>query len=163
MQQTRRLEFIVGSFVLVGVIAVLFILFQVANVTSIGPSDSYQLKARFDNIGSLKVRSPVKVGGVVIGRVSDISLDTERYIPVVTLSIERKYGEYPETSSAQILTSGLIGEQYISLIPGFVMDDIAMLDEGDYIQDTKSAIVLEDLIGQVLYSIKGSDSNSSKE
>ncbi|PWI33506.1 outer membrane lipid asymmetry maintenance protein MlaD [Vibrio albus] len=156
MQQTRKLELMVGGFVLAGVIAVLVMIFKVANVTGLGSNDSYQLKAYFDNIGSLKVRSPVKIGGVVVGRVSQISLDSENYVPVVTLDISEEYGHFPETSSAEILTSGLIGEQYVSLIPGFVMDDIEMLGDGDFIEDTKSALVLEDLIGQVLYSINGS-------
>lgn len=162
MKKNRSIELWVGCFVLAGILAILVVMFKVANVTSIGPTDSYILKADFDNIGNLKVRSPVKVGGVVIGQVSDISLDTKKYIPVVTMTIGRKFGQYPETSSAQILTSGLIGEQYVSLVPGFVMDDIAMLDNGDFIEDTKSALVLEDLIGQVLYSVKGSDSKDEK-
>lgn len=159
MRTNRRLEFMVGSFVLLGVIAILVMIFKVANVTSFGGGDYYTLKARFDNIGSLKVRSPVKVGGVVVGQVTDIRLDTQDYIPVVSMKIGRQFGEYPETSSAQIKTSGLIGEQYVSLAPGFMMDDIAILDNGDYIEDTKSALVLEDLIGQFLYSNKDSSSN----
>ncbi|MFH0257452.1 outer membrane lipid asymmetry maintenance protein MlaD [Vibrio rumoiensis] len=158
MQTNRRLELMVGSFVLLGVIAILVMMFKVANVTSIGPSDSYTLKAYFDNIGNLKVRSPVKVGGVVVGQVTDISLDTKNYVPVVSMSIGRKFGEYPDTSSAQVLTSGLIGEQYISLVPGFVMDGVSTtLKDGDFIEDTKSALVLEDLIGQFLYSSKESN------
>ncbi len=98
----------------------------------------------------------MKVGGVVIGRVSDISLDKESYLPVVTLSISSDY-HFPDTSSAQVLTSGLIGEQYIGLVPGFIFDDEGYLADGDRIEDTKSALVLEDMIGQVLYSIGGSD------
>lgn len=170
MQTNRRLELMVGSFVLAGVIAILVMMFKVANVTSFGSTESYTLKAHFDNIGSLKVRSPVKVGGVVVGEVTNITLDTENYIPVVTMEIGKKFGEYPDTSSAQILTAGLIGEQYISLVPGFVMEGVSeTLTDGDFIQDTKSAIVLEDLIGQFLYgnkdddSSKDSDSASSEE
>lgn len=162
MQQTRKTELWVGSFVLAGICAILVMIFQVADVKSIGSSDTYTLKAEFDNIGSLKVRSPVKVGGVVIGRVSSISLNPDNLLPVVTLSINSKYNQFPETSSVQILTSGLIGEQYIGLVPGFVFDDEVMLVDGDTIEDTKSALVLEDLIGQVLYSVGGSD-DSSKE
>lgn len=157
MQQTRKLELWVGTFVMAGVIAILVMIFKVANVTGIGSGDTYRLQAYFDNIGSLKVRSPVKIGGVVVGRVSEISLDKENYIPIVTLSIEQRYGYFPETSSATILTSGLIGEQYVGLVPGFIDDDIDMLADGDLIEDTKSALVLEDLIGQVLYSVNGSD------
>ncbi|GAJ72787.1 LOW QUALITY PROTEIN: uncharacterized ABC transporter, periplasmic component YrbD [Vibrio sp. JCM 18904] len=161
MQQTRKTELWVGSFVLAGICAILVMIFQVADVKSIGSGDTYTLKAEFDNIGSLKVRSPVKVGGVVIGRVSSISLNPDNLLPVVTLSINSKYNQFPETSSVQILTSG-IGEQYIGLVPGFVFDDEVMLVDGDTIEDTKSALVLEDLIGQVLYSVGGSD-DSSKE
>ncbi|PJC85904.1 outer membrane lipid asymmetry maintenance protein MlaD [Vibrio sp. HA2012] len=160
MQQTRKLELMVGGFVLAGVIAILVMMFKVANVTGLGSNDTYQLKAYFDNIGSLKVRSPVKIGGVVIGRVSEITLDTENYVPVVTFDVEQKFGYFPETSSAHILTSGLIGEQYVSLVPGFVDEDIDMLGNGDVIEDTKSALVLEDLIGQVLYSIGDSGEES---
>ncbi|GEA52511.1 outer membrane lipid asymmetry maintenance protein MlaD [Vibrio inusitatus NBRC 102082] len=153
MSQSRKFEFWVGSFMILGIIAVLFMVFKVADVKSLGSQDSYKLKAYFDNIGSLKVRSPVKVGGVVVGRVSDISLDTEYYTPIVTLSIGEHYGHFPDTSSAHILTSGLIGEQYISLIPGFIDEDVELLKDGDLIEDTKSALVLEDLIGQFLYSV----------
>ncbi len=99
---------------------------------------------------------------MVIGRVSNITLNPDNLLPVVSLSINSQYNQFPETSSVQILTSGLIGEQYIGLVPGFVFDDEAMLVDGDTIEDTKSALVLEDLIGQVLYSVGGSD-GSSKE
>ncbi|EJC6735083.1 outer membrane lipid asymmetry maintenance protein MlaD [Vibrio vulnificus] len=157
MQQTRKTELWVGSFVLAGVCAILVMIFQVADVKGLGSGNTYTLKAQFDNIGSLKVRSPVKVGGVVIGRVSDISLNPETLVPVVSLSINSLYNQFPETSSVQILTSGLIGEQYIGLVPGFVFEDEQMLKDGDFIEDTKSALVLEDLIGQVLYSVGNKD------
>ncbi|EKO3417634.1 outer membrane lipid asymmetry maintenance protein MlaD [Vibrio fluvialis] len=162
MQQTRKLEFWVGSFVLAGICAILVMIFQVADVKGLGSNDTYSVNAEFDNIGSLKVRSPVKVGGVVVGRVESISLDKERLIPSVTLAIDSRYNQFPENSSVQILTSGLIGEQYISLIPGFVFEDEGMLKDGDRIEDTKSALVLEDLIGQVLYSVGGSDKDNKK-
>ncbi len=162
MQQTRKTELWVGSFVLAGICAILVMIFQVADVKSMGSGNTYTLKAKFDNIGSLKVRSPVKVGGVVIGRVSKITLNPESLLPEVSLAINSEYNQFPETSSVQILTSGLIGEQYIGFVPGFVFDDEVMLTDGDTIEDTKSALVLEDLIGQVLYSVGGSD-NSSKE
>jgi len=163
MQQTRKLELWVGTFVIAGICAILIMIFQVADVKGLGSNHTHNLKATFDNIGSLKVRSPVKVGGVVVGRVKSIELDTESYLPVVELSIDAKYSQFPDTSSAQILTSGLIGEQYISLVPGFIFDDEEMLVDGDSIEDTKSALVLEDLIGQVLYSVGGSDNNEAKE
>lgn len=157
MQQTRKIELWVGSFVLAGICAILVMIFQVADVKGLGSNDTYTLNAEFDNIGSLKVRSPVKVGGVVVGRVSAINLNSESLLPVVTMAISSTYNQFPETSSVKILTSGLIGEQYIGLTPGFVFDDEQMLVEGDYIEDTKSALVLEDLIGQVLYSVGGSE------
>ncbi|ANN27696.1 TPA: outer membrane lipid asymmetry maintenance protein MlaD [Vibrio vulnificus] len=157
MQQTRKTELWVGSFVLAGICAILVMIFQVADVKGLGSGNTYTLKAQFDNIGSLKVRSPVKVGGVVIGRVSDISLNPETLVPVVSLSINSLYNQFPETSSVRILTSGLIGEQYIGLVPGFVFEDEQMLKDGDFIEDTKSALVLEDLIGQVLYSVGNKD------
>lgn len=153
MQQNRQLELWVGTFVLAGIVALLVLIFQVADVKNLGGSETYNLKARFDNIGGLKVRSPVKVGGVTIGTVSDITLDTTTYVPVVTLAIDKKFGYFPETSSAAILTSGLLGEQYLGMTPGFVDVGIVMLEDGDIIEDTKSALVLEEMIGQVLYSI----------
>jgi len=160
MQQTRKLELLVGGFVLASVIAVMVMIFEVADVKNFGGGDTYTLNAQFDNIGSLKPRSPVKIGGVVIGRVSGITLDTEQYVPVVSMDIDKKFGYFPETSSAQILTSGLIGEQYIGLVPGFIDEDIDMLADGDFVEDTKSALVLEDLIGQVLYRVGGDATTS---
>ncbi|ENM5741919.1 outer membrane lipid asymmetry maintenance protein MlaD [Vibrio metoecus] len=163
MQQTRKIEFWVGSFVLAGICAILVMIFQVADVKGLGASDTYRLMAEFDNIGSLKVRSPVKVGGVVVGRVESIALNKKSLLPTVTLAIDSQYNQFSENSSLQILTSGLIGEQYLSLVPGFVLDDEAMLKDGDRIEDTKSALVLEDLIGQVLYSVGGGSDKDKKE
>lgn len=163
MQQTRKIEFWVGSFVLAGICAILVMIFQVADVKGLGSSDTYRLTAEFDNIGSLKVRSPVKVGGVVVGRVESITLNPKSLLPKVTLAIDSQYNQFSENSSLQILTSGLIGEQYLSLVPGFVFEDETMLKEGDRIEDTKSALVLEDLIGQVLYSVGGGSDKDKKE
>lgn len=162
MQKTHKIELWVGSFVLAGICAILVMIFQVADVKSFGSSDTYHLHAEFDNIGSLKVRSPVKVGGVVVGRVTDITLDPTTLLPKVTMAISSEYDQFPETSSLEILTSGLIGEQYIGLVPGFVFEDEEMLMDGDPIEDTKSALVLEDLIGQVLYSVGDSDKSSEE-
>ncbi|MEN2703095.1 outer membrane lipid asymmetry maintenance protein MlaD [Vibrio cholerae] len=163
MQQTRKIEFWVGSFVIAGICAILVMIFQVADVKGLGSSNTYRLTAEFDNIGSLKVRSPVKVGGVVVGRVESIALNPINLLPTVTLAIDSQFNQFPENSSLQILTSGLIGEQYLSLVPGFVFEDEAMLKEGDRIEDTKSALVLEDLIGQVLYSVGGGSDKEKKE
>ena len=160
MQKNRKIELWVGSFVLAGICAILVMIFQVADVKNLGSSDTYTLKAEFDNIGGLKVRSPVKVGGVVVGRVTNIGLNSDSMVPVVTVAINATYDKFPDTSSLKILTSGLIGEQYLSLTPGFIFDDEKMLQDGDYVEDTKSALILEDLIGQFLYSVGG---DSQKE
>ncbi|PKF51418.1 outer membrane lipid asymmetry maintenance protein MlaD [Enterovibrio nigricans] len=157
MQQNRKTEFWVGTFVLAGIAAILLLIFQVADIKSFTRADHYTLEAHFDNIGGLKVRSPVKVGGVVVGRVSDITLSAPDYIPTVTMEIDSQYGYFPETSSAAILTSGLIGEQFIGIRPGFIDEDILLLKDGDLLEDTRSAMVLEDLIGQFLYSVGGTE------
>ena len=162
MQQTRKIEMLVGSFVIAGICAILVMIFQVADVTGLGSSDTYRLTAKFDNVGTLKVRAPIKVGGVVVGRVTNIELDQTSLQPVVTMDIESRYDQFPENSSLKILTSGLIGEQYLGLAPGFVWDDDnGMLVDGSKVEDTQSALVLEDLIGQVLYRV--GDSGAAKE
>ncbi|MGB0893929.1 MAG: outer membrane lipid asymmetry maintenance protein MlaD [Parashewanella sp.] len=150
---TRKIEFLVGLFLLAGLGAFLVLVFNVANIKVNSSDDTYELSAHFSNVGSLKVRSPVKVGGVVVGRVSNISLDPKQLDAVVTIQIDKRYNQFPETSSLAIQTSGLLGEQFLGLTPGFVDDDIAMLADGDKIEDTHSALVLEDLIGQFLYSM----------
>lgn len=148
----RKIEILVGAFIVLAVAAFLVLALKVANTGFGGSSQTYTLYAQFDNIGGLKVRSPVKVGGVTVGRVSGIELDRVRYTPIVTLEINADYSNFPETSSVAILTSGLLGEQYIGLIPGFVDDTVLMLENGDTIEDTRSAIVLEELIGQFLFN-----------
>ena len=149
---TRKLEILVGGFIVLAFAAFLLLALRVADTGFGGASQSYKLYAKFDNIGGLKVRSPVKVGGVIVGRVSAIELDRVTYTPVVTLDINTEYNNFPETSSVAILTSGLLGEQYVGLQPGFVDDTVQMLREGDMIEDTRSAIVLEELIGQFLFN-----------
>ncbi|BDM63170.1 outer membrane lipid asymmetry maintenance protein MlaD [Shewanella sp. NFH-SH190041] len=150
---SRKIEIMVGGFLLAGLAAFLVLVFKVANVDMQSADQAYTLKATFTNIGGLKVRSPVKVGGVVVGRVSSITLDPVRLEPVVTMSIEKRYNQFPDTSSIAILTSGLLGEQFLGLTPGFVDEDVSMLGNGDTIEDTHGALVLEDLIGQFLYSM----------
>mgnify|MGYP000957374064 CR=1 FL=1 len=156
MRQTIKYEFWVGLFLLLGIAALVFLGLRVANVQGFGETKSYTVTATFDNIGGLKVRAPLKVGGVVIGRVSGITLDEKSYLPKVSIAINQEYNEIPENSSLSIKTSGLLGEQYIALTMGFDDGESAML------QDTKSAMVLEDLIGQFLYGDKKSDGNSEK-
>jgi len=148
----RKIEILVGAFIVLSCAAFLMLALKVANTGFGGSSQTYTLYAKFDNIGGLKVRSPIKVGGVTVGRVSSIELDRVSYTPVVALEINADYSNFPETSSVAILTSGLLGEQYVGLLPGFVDDTVLMLGNGDTIEDTRSAIVLEELIGQFLFN-----------
>ncbi|MBD1389896.1 outer membrane lipid asymmetry maintenance protein MlaD [Neiella sp. HB171785] len=150
--QQRRVEIAVGLFVVMAIASIAILSVKVATWGLTGGQSTYTVYARFDNIGGLKERAPIKIGGVVIGRVASITLESQYYTPVVELRINSMYDEIAETSSASILTSGLLGEQYVGITPGFVIDDIAMLKDGDYINDTKPALVLEDMIGQFLYN-----------
>lgn len=153
----QKLEIWVGFFVAAALAAFIILAFSVAGLSFKGEGGSYTLQASFSNIGGLKARAPVKLGGVVVGRVESIYLDTDSYTPVVRLAMFEKQGFYPETSSLSILTSGLLGEQYIGIKPGFIDEDIEMLGDGDVVEDTKSALVLEDLIGQFIYSMNKGD------
>jgi len=147
---SKKIEFMVGLFLLIGIGAILVLGIKVADSQLGGNNASYQLTAKFDNIGGLKVRSAIKVGGVVVGRVSAISLD-EDFSPSVTMDINTQFDQFSDSSSVAILTSGLLGEQFIGLTPGFVDEETEILKSGDAIEDTRSAMVLEDLIGQFLY------------
>lgn len=149
---SRKIEIGVGLFVTLAIASLLMMALKVADQGMSGNGETYSLYAKFDNIGGLKTRSAIKVGGVVIGRVGKIELDSEDFTPVVELVISKDYENFPDTSSVSILTSGLLGEQYIGFQPGFSFDGIESLKAGDYIADTKSALVLEDLIGQFLFS-----------
>ncbi|GCB05496.1 outer membrane lipid asymmetry maintenance protein MlaD [Ralstonia sp. SET104] len=142
------LDFWVGLFVLVGIVALLFLALKAGNMSAFSFARSYQVKASFDNIGGLKVRAPVKSAGVVVGRVSQILFDDKSYQAVAVLDMDQRY-HFPKDSSAKILTSGLLGEQYIGIEPG---GDSAMLASGSKITMTQSAVVLENLISQFLYS-----------
>ena len=149
----RKVELFVGLFVALAIASLLLLALKVADKGIAGNGETYNLHAKFDNIGGLKVRSAIKVGGVTVGRITSITLDADEFTPVVTLTIAKEYNNFPETSSVSILTSGLLGEQYIGLQPGFSFDDESgILKDGDFIEDTKSALVLEDLIGQFLFS-----------
>lgn len=151
---TRKAEISVGLFLILGIAALVMLALKVSNISEAGNSDTYQLTASFDNIGALKVRSPVRMGGVLIGRISEINLDPEYLTPVVTLSIYSTYDNLPTETSASILTAGLLGEQYLSLSPG---GDEELLVNGDEIEDTQSALVIEELIGQFLFSDSSDD------
>ena len=148
MMTRKELDLWVGIFAVAGIAAMLFLSLKVANLASFSSADAYQIKAKFDNIGGLKVRAAVKSAGVVVGRVGDIRFDNESFEAVVTMNMDSRY-QFPKDSSAKILTSGLLGEQYIGLSPG---GDSANLKGGDSLKLTQSAVVLENLISQFLYS-----------
>lgn len=146
---TRTLELLVGLFVAAGFAALFMLAMSVSNLTSYGNGDGYSIKARFDNIGGLKTRSPVSASGVRIGQVTDIQYDSEGYEAIVTMSIQPQYDKFPVDTAASILTSGLLGEQYIGLEPGAEEE---YLTTGAEVDITQSALVLEQIIGQFLYS-----------
>ncbi len=144
----ERTDFWVGLFVLLGIVAVAFLALRAGNLSSFSFAPTYAVTARFDNVGSLKVRAPVKSSGVVVGRVASIGFDNKRYQAEVTLDIRKPYA-FDDETSASILTSGLLGEQYVGLTPG---GGEKMLAQGSRIKYTQSAVVLEDLISKFLYS-----------
>ena len=141
------LDLWVGLFVIAGIAALLFLALKVGSTSAITASDSYEVVARFENIGGLKLRAPVKSAGVVVGRVADIQFDNETFEAAVTLRLDKRYA-FPKDSSAAILTSGLLGEQYIGLDAG---GDSVKLKAQDRILITQDAVVLENLIGRFLY------------
>ena len=138
----------VGVFVVLGLGALLFLALKVGNLASFNTNDTYQVQARFANIGGLKVRAPIKSAGVVVGRVADIRFDNESYEALVTMNLDGYY-QFPRDTTAKILTSGLLGEQYIGLEAG---GDGVMLKNGDRLRLTQSAVVLENLISQFLFN-----------
>lgn len=151
----EKTDFWVGLFVLLGAIALVFLALRAGNMSSFSFAPTYQVQAHFDNLGGLKIRAPVKSSGVVVGRVSAIGFDNQRYQAVVTLDLESRY-QFPSDSSVSILTSGLLGEQYVGVTPG---GDDKMLAQGSTVQYTQSAVVLEELISKFLYSSAGSQDN----
>ena len=143
-----------------GLVCAVVLALNVAGLTlSSFDQNTYKVTASFDNVGSLKLRAPVKIGGVVIGRVTSIEV-----VPVVTMEINTKFDKLSSESKASILTAGLIGEQYIGVTPGFYDEEMGStyLKDGDAFTDTGSAIVLEDLIGKFLYSVGGDKSEDKK-
>ena len=193
---SRKVEITVGLFMVLVICSVLFLCFRVTDPTSFASHNSFRVYAVFDNIGGLKVRSPIKIGGVVIGRVSNISLKSDNgdvYKPYVTMDLDSQYDKIPSSSSLSIKTSGLLGEQFIDINFGLdqnIEQELDALDaedataptnnnvnkkpvyliDGYVINNTKPAMVIEDLIGQFLYSAGGSsdkdkkqDTNESKE
>ena len=147
----------VGVFVTAGVVALFTLALKVGNATTVTASHGYTVYGEFDNIGGLKVRAPVKSAGVVVGRVEGVVLDQQKYVARVTMRLDNRY-KFPKDSTAAILTSGLLGEQYIGLEAG---GDTANLAPGDRIKLTQSAVVLEKIIGQFLYG-KAAEGNTAK-
>jgi phospholipid/cholesterol/gamma-HCH transport system substrate-binding protein len=144
----RTTEILVGLFVMLGLVALVFVSLKAANLTSFSSGDTYTLTARFDNIGGLKARAPVRAAGVVVGRITGISLDPKSFQGVVTMEVQRGY-QFPKDTSAKILTAGLLGDQYVGLEAGGEIDNLA---PGATIKQTQSAVVLENLIGQFLFN-----------
>ena len=147
MMSRTALDLWVGIFVAIGFAALAFLAVKVGNFSGLNTSETYRIEAPFDNIGGLKVRAPVKSAGVLIGRVQAIRFDSDSYRALVQMEIDKRF-EFPADSSASILTSGLLGEQYIGLDAGA---DVEPLKDGDRVLLTQSAVVLEKLIGQFLF------------
>ena len=153
----KLLDLWVGFFVILGFAALLFLALRVGNVSSANFADTYQLTAKFDNIGGLKVRGAVKSAGVVVGRVTEIRFDPAAYEAHVTMTIDSRY-RFPKDTFASILTAGLLGEQYLGLDAG---GDERMLKDGDVFAKTQSAVVLEKLISQFMFN-KASEGTDTK-
>ncbi|HUW51463.1 MAG TPA: outer membrane lipid asymmetry maintenance protein MlaD [Sulfuricella sp.] len=157
MERTT-LDMWVGAFVVGGIIALTVLAFKVGNLGSYDGSEAYTVYGEFDNIGGLKIKAPVKSAGVVVGRVADIHFDNGKFRARVAMRISKQF-QFPKDTSASILTSGLLGEQYIGLEAG---GDDVNLKNGDKFQLTQSAMVLEQLIGQFLFSKASEDGNKKK-
>lgn len=156
MQQTRSVEFGTGLFVLLGLAALFFLTTQTTGSEKFGGADTFTVMARFQNVGNLKNRAPVSMSGVTIGRVTSVTFDAERLDAEVTFVIDSKYNQIPDDSDAAILTSGLLGSQYIGLQAG---GSDVYLEDGSEIMFTQSAVVLENLISKYLFK---SDSDAEQ-
>ena len=154
MRANYRVEFASGIFLALGVAALIWLATEATNYGQELGDDSYVISARFTNVGDLKNRSPVKVGGVSIGLVKDVKLDPVTFEAVVEMHIDRRFNELPADTSAAILTSGVLGDRYVSLDPG---GDPEFLEDGDELFLTQSAVVLEELIGKYLLNPGSSD------
>ena len=146
----------VGLFVAAGFAGLLFLALKVGNLASFSTAQTYQVQAKFANIGGLKVRAPIKSAGVVVGRVTEVRFDNETYEAIVTFNIDSRY-QFPRDTAAKILTSGLLGEQYVGLEAG---GDGVMLKSGDRLRLTQSAVVLENLISQFLFNKAAEDKDA---
>jgi phospholipid/cholesterol/gamma-HCH transport system substrate-binding protein len=150
MKNKGIVEFWVGFFLLLGIAGLVFLAFQVSGLSAKGMSHGYEVKADFDNVGGLKVRAPVEIGGVVIGRVMNIDLNPQTYKAEATLLIYNQY-TIPSDSTASILTQGLLGSNYLGVSPGYAQTN---LKPGETFQRTNSALILEQLIGQLMFNLK---------
>jgi len=148
MHNSRTLELMVGLFVALGIAALLMLSLKVSNLSSLWGSNEYEVTAYFSNVGGLKVKSPVKLGGVKVGSISEINYDDSKYQALVKMKINARYTKIPQDTSAVIYTAGLLGEQYIGLEPG---GDEQFLKNGSRMSLTQSAVILEQLISRVLY------------
>src|SRR5690606_21566574 len=155
MQQTRSVELGTGLFVVLGFAALFFLTTQTTGSETFSGAETYEVQARFQNVGNLKTRAPVSMSGVTIGRVRSVELDPEQLNAVVTFVIDNRYDEIPDDSDASILTAGLLGSQFIGLQPG---GSDTYLADGSEIQFTQSAVVIENLISKYLFNSGSSDS-----
>ena len=151
MQSKRIVEFFVGIFIIVGVLAMFYLALKVSGLSQYSASDSYRVTAIFDNIGDLKVRAPITLAGVRVGEVDSVVIDNRSFKAKVGLRIDKQQDKLPSDTTAKILTAGLIGANYIELVPGYAEDN---LKDGSIIIDTQPAIILENLISQMVYQIK---------
>lgn len=160
MQQTRTMELGTGLFALLGIGALFFLTTQTTGSDDFNVDDTFEVTARFENVGSLKPRAPVSMSGVTIGRVTDITFDSDSLEAVVTFVIDSRYDQIPDDSDASILTAGLLGSQYIGLTAG---GSPLSLEDGSEILFTQSAIVLENIIGKFLIGGTSGDDAESEE
>lgn len=156
--KVKGTDFVVGLFVVAAVIGLVFLALKASGLTLHTSGEYYTVQANFDNVGSLKVRAPVSVAGVSVGRVQSIGLDPETFQAIVTLQIDKNYNHLPLDTSASILTQGILGANYIGLTPGFEEKN---LKNDSVIRTTHPALVLENLIGQLIYSMKPSDAKET--
>lgn len=159
MIRTRTVELIVGLFMIAGIIALAILAFKVSGITSAFTQKTYVISAEFDNIGDLKLRAPVSLAGVKVGEVSGVMLDPLTLRAQVQMRINADKNKIPENSTARILTQGLLGANYIGLTPGYLEEEgkETYLKQGSHIEDTHSAIILENLVGHLLFNITNKD------
>lgn len=160
MLSQRTVESFVGVFLLAAILGLLVLAFKVSGLTSFFQHEGYTVTAQFEDIGQLKVRSAVKISGVNIGEVSKIKIDPTTFKAVVTMHINSNVNDIPNDSSASILTAGLLGDNYVAIAP---MYGTEFLKNGDQIQETHSAMILEKIIGQLMFKLGNSNSNSASQ